>query len=425
MAPGLTAAASQQTAAPKAKAPKGKAKAAAARKNPRQPHDPPPKLTASFVMGVQQRPITRAMATRRQPKGRLLFAALVREAESAATATAAATAAAAEAAEAEASLRTVAVAAASAASGTQPKIASITSSIPNGPPNGKKPKGPSVAVAVSRACGAVSRAVSARTVVQETEMAAQRAAIAHARVERYRGAWQGAIENCGVTGSWKDSGGKRQLGSRVPVGHKLRQLCRACGVQMSDEAFGLAFESLGGIGAMCDVDAFLRFVSEHDTTADAAMHNDRYARDAAASAAAASHGSPGSRSSSSFKGGGGSSSSELSPKGLLRAARRSLPRASPPSGGGGASGRQRSRSRAGPATIDWAEFRSMVSGNKASEAPGEEALSKEAVWALFLKCGGCKETGKLDRKAFLQAAAVDEQRRTKPRKAQAGDVVRV
>jgi hypothetical protein len=44
----------------------------------------------------------------------------------------------------------------------------------------------------------------------------------------------------------------------LQVGHKLKQLCRACGLQLTEESFSQLFAELGGVGANLDFDAFMR-----------------------------------------------------------------------------------------------------------------------------------------------------------------------
>ena len=83
------------------------------------------------------------------------------------------------------------------------------------------------------------------------------------------------IEGAGVVGAWKDADGKRQVGDTLPVGNKLKQLCRTCGASVSDEALELIFAQLGGVGATCNFETFMRLMCEHNrqsaelpTTAD-------------------------------------------------------------------------------------------------------------------------------------------------------------
>ena len=395
---------------------------------------PPPKLTASFVMGVQRRPVTRASAASRQPRGATLLAALLREAASVEEALVAVEAARVEAVETAVAVRSMVSKEVVAASGTQPTIKrDACSTIPSHNVGGKKRAGAvPIAVAISRACGVVARVASAREALATSSEAAARATLAQERVERYMGAWTAAIEADGVTGGWKDTAGKRQVGQRIPVGHKLRQLCRGCGVALSDEEFTVQFGALGGVGGMCDLDAYLRFACEHDATPTAVLHNSRYDREAAAAASAPAANEGMARSPASSKGSPG-----FVPKGLAGAAEGPLARARKKLAAGGVASplKPERRSKRVVPPISWDEFCEMLDGfssegaaahaaASAAEAAAAAAaasgaavsapVSSEGAWALFVKCGGSKESG-LDRRAFELASAADEGRRAKAR----------
>ena len=368
-------------------APRNKASAAQKLKAAVSRQVQPPKLTASFVAGVQRRPVTRASAAKRDSKASAMLAALLHDAASVDDAVAAAEAAATEATEAAACVRAAAMAAASGMSGTQPTI-SIASSIPPRNATCKRRGGSAIALVLSKACGAVARAVAARDAVHETAAAAARATGARERVQSYQSAWQSEIDASGVTGSWKNANGERQVGERVLVGHKLKQLVRSCGVALSEEAYASSFAEMGGVGSTCDYETFMRFVCEHDASPSATAHKRRYETQQQHAAVRVAGGSP---------------ASNGSPGTPARRAQRA--RSSPLSAANG-----RSRSRSAVAPISWHEFLEMLDG-----PAGSDSLPDEAAWALFLRCGASKEARTIDRRSFAQAAAADEQRRGKAR----------
>jgi hypothetical protein len=187
------------------------------------------------------------------------------------------------------------------------------------------------------------------------------------------------------------------VGDRLPVGHKLKLLCRSCGVSLSDEAFALSFGKFGGTGAMCDLESFLRFVCEHDTTPAALAQQQRATkqqqrRRAVFGGLGGSPASGGGSGSPASSGGGSGAGSPLKVGKRVRAA--------PASG------------RRGGGFICMTEFCSMIDGPEGEEA---EPVPSDAARALFRKCGASDETGMLDRKAFVHAAAMDEQRRERAR----------
>ena len=373
-------------------------------------HQHPPVLTASFVMGVQRRPLTRQSSTLAQARGKSLYAELLKEAATVEQATAAAAAAEMAAEKAASELRSAALAAAAASSGTQPKYKeNATSSIPTRHVVVKK-KASTINVALSKACGAVARAAATRTAVATTAEAAAYAKTSKRRLDAYAAAWQSAIDASGVTGVWKTSDGTRKVGERLPVGHKLKVLMRQCGVMLSEEAFTLKFGSeLGGTGSMCDYETFMRFVCEHDASDDARSHQQRCAKRERAqklqqvvdSTRTPSRSSPSRLS---------SSSSPFSS---------SIKRRSPLSSMKSANKRWSSAPSKLSTSIEWDEWRQEVCfgsiPQSAEEWVSDESscagmISEVAAKALMIKCGASEGSLRIDRKAFLQAAAADDAR---------------
>ena len=212
----------------------------------------PPKLTASFVMGVQRRPGTAAAAKKakrlRDQEG--AYAAMLKDAGTVKASTAAAAAARATALEAAAGARLAAKVAAKAAVHVKGE-ARVTGD-----------KG-LTRQQITKACGVVHRLAQARVALRETAAAETRARAAAERIARYKASWKAMIDTHGTTGAWIGADGKREIGDTLPVGHKLKQLLLTCGAQLSEEACGLIFAQLGGTGSSCDFDSFMRVVCEH------------------------------------------------------------------------------------------------------------------------------------------------------------------
>ena len=212
----------------------------------------PPKLTASFVMGVQRRPGTAAAAKKakrlRDQEG--AYAAMLKDAGTVEASTAAAAAARATALEAAAGARLAAKVAAKAAVHVKGE-ARVTGD-----------KG-LTRQQITKACGVVHRLAQARVALRETAAAETRARAAAERIARYKASWKAMIDTHGTTGAWIGADGKREVGDTLPVGHKLKQLLLTCGAQLSEEACGLIFAQLGGTGSSCDFDSFMRVVCEH------------------------------------------------------------------------------------------------------------------------------------------------------------------
>ena len=258
---------------------------------------------------------------------------------------------------------------------------------------------------MSKACGAVARAAATRTAVATTAEAAAYAKTSKRRLDAYAAAWQSAIDASGVTGVWKTSDGTRKVGERLPVGHKLKVLMRQCGVMLSEEAFTLKFGSeLGGTGSMCDYETFMRFVCEHDASDDARSHQQRCAKRERAQKLQQVVDST--RTPSRLS----SSSSPFSC---------SIKRRSPLSSMKSANKRWSSAASKLSTSIEWDEWRQEVCFGSIPQSaeewvPDESScagmISEAAAKALMIKCGASEGSLRIDRKAFLQAAAADDAR---------------
>ena len=196
-------------------------KAAAAFDKPSRPHNKkcgPPVMTASYVMGVQRRP------------------KLKRTTSKSACAQAELLSVAAKADQAEEAIREAKACVAAAV--WSARAAAST---------GQKKKGTKAGALASRAA---ARVAGAREALGVADRLAAHARRAQTEVKSYRDAWQNVVGT-----SWTDEA--------VPVGHKLKQLCRACGATLSDEAFSLIFSSLGGVGSTVNFHTFLGLMIEH------------------------------------------------------------------------------------------------------------------------------------------------------------------
>ena len=376
----------------------------------------PPKLTASFVMGVQRRPGTTAAAkkARRLRSHEGPYMVMVKDAATVDSAAAAVVAARAAALEAVSSARVAAKAAAKAA--THAKGEARVTADQKGLTRQQ----------IIKACGVVSRLAHALSALRDTEAAEARARLAAERLARYTASWMAMIESHGTTGAWMGADGKREVGDVLPVGHKLRQLLMTCGADLTEESCTLIFSQLGGAGSSCDYESFMRVVCEHSPGV----------ADASGAATSTSRGGRAvlkRTASSIFK----AASSPLTPQ-----------RSSPKLGGSSSKKRLTGSPASPPQQIRWVEFRAMIVDDKAiakartakaladmadsdsvrngrggaSEAAtssdptcglleGVASLLDSEARLLFLRCGGNEEYGSLGRSEFEKAVAADQARR--------------
>lgn len=173
---------------------------------------PPPAMTASFCMGVQKRPVTKQGS---QKAANTAHFELLEDA-----------------ARVDAAIAAVSAAEASSAAA----IVAARGSLKKGSKEPKK--------AGAQAMRAAARIVATRVALIRATREAARTQAAQQQVQSYTQAWEAIVSN-----SWSSD--------TVPVGHKLRQLCRSCGMELSEEAFSAVFASLGGVGTEVKLDTFL------------------------------------------------------------------------------------------------------------------------------------------------------------------------
>ena len=376
----------------------------------------PPKLTASFVMGVQRRPGKAAAAKARQhlrnQEG--TYAIMLRDAATVDVATAASEAAKAAAAEAAGSAKAAAKAAAKA---NAVKASSVGAAADKGLSKQQ----------IAKACGVVARMAAARKAMREAAEAATRARAAKERISVYTTAWKTMIDTAGTTGSWMGADGKRIVGDTLPVGHKLKQLLLTCGAQISEESCGLIFSQLGGTGSACDFESFMRLVCEYGANGSAA--------------AASAEGKKKKQQQQQQPVRGSAAPSPLMSRSPLSKLT------------GSASKRKMGSPASPPKPIRWAEFREMLcddsviegsgnsggggnssggsssggsssgggggEGGESNSQPDADTFKAEAptyvtdgeARLLFVRCGGSDEAGLLSRSDFDKAAASDLARR--------------
>lgn len=194
----------------------------------------PPKMTASYVMGVQK--AAQRHPSRKQPREKAAetpaaHAELMRVASTAESSATASLDAAAVAVEAVTEARQSAAKAASVAAAQERSVAERGHN--GGRAGGKAGKG---AKGPSKAMKAAARVAFTRATLAEATQAAARAADAKQQVAQYTEGWQASVGK-----SWSDE--------TLPVGHKLKQLCKACGVSIPEDSFGPLFAKLGGVGS--------------------------------------------------------------------------------------------------------------------------------------------------------------------------------
>jgi hypothetical protein len=329
----------------------------------------PPAMTASYVMGVKRRPVPQK--TRKAPIDGGQYARLLREAASLDVANEAVAAAMAAAHESSAAVRGCALAAVAAMKTDgkdEARMAVATRLLaPAREPqqrqrqqqqqqHGHRHGGNMGALAI-KACGTVARAVTVQAEARAAARAVARAEIAKRHLDVCAEAWEAMVAVAGSTGSTVTDSGKRSVVDTLPVGHKLKQLCRSCGANLSDEVFGLLFNQLGGVGAMVDFETFMHLLCEHSP-----MREPDGSEDAASTTSRHSHSS---------------------------------------------SARER------PRPIRWSEFCMMVLGADGQESPERVALTEQELLALFRRCGASGQDGELDRQTFEGAASAEMERRAR------------
>ena len=211
---------------------------------------PPPKMTASFVMGVQQANVRHpSRAKRRAEKeaaASTVHSSFLQAAQLAESSAVASQEAAKHAAKAVAEARQLAAKAAAALKGAD--------SLPNEAPGkyaakekekaaNKAAKGP------AKALKAAALVVAMRIALSETARLAAQTAEAQKQVQQFTAAWEAMVGK-----SWGDE--------TLPVGHKLKQLCKDCGATIADESFAVLVAKLGGLGSTVKFDRFLTVMVE-------------------------------------------------------------------------------------------------------------------------------------------------------------------
>ena len=211
---------------------------------------PPPKMTASFVMGVQQANVRHpSRAKRRAEKeaaASTVHSSFLQAAQRAESAAVASQEAAKHAAKAVAEARQLAAKAAAALKGAD--------SLPNEAPGkyaakekekaaNKAAKGP------AKALKAAALVVAMRIALSETARLAAQTAEAQKQVQQFTAAWEAMVGK-----SWGDE--------TLPVGHKLKQLCKDCGATIADESFAVLVAKLGGLGSTVKFVKFLTVMVE-------------------------------------------------------------------------------------------------------------------------------------------------------------------
>ena len=211
---------------------------------------PPPKMTASFVMGVQQANVRHpSRAKRRAEKeaaASTVHSSFLQAAQLAESAAVASQEAAKHAAKAVAEARQLAAKAAAALKGAD--------SLPNEAPGkyaakAKEKAANKAAKGPAKALKAAALVVAMRIALSETARLAAQTAEAQKQVQQFTAAWEAMVGK-----SWGDE--------TLPVGHKLKQLCKDCGATIADESFAVLVAKLGGLGSTVKFDRFLTVMVE-------------------------------------------------------------------------------------------------------------------------------------------------------------------
>jgi hypothetical protein len=211
---------------------------------------PPPKMTASFVMGVQQANVRHpSRAKRRAEKeaaASTAHSSFLQAAQLAESSAVASQEAAKHAAKAVAEARQLAAKAAAALKGAD--------SLPNEAPGkyaakAKEKAANKAAKGPAKALKAAALVVAMRIALSEAAKLAAQTAEAQKQVQQFTAAWEAMLGK-----SWGDE--------TLPVGHKLKQLCKDCGAAIADESFAVLVAKLGGLGSTVKFDKFLTVMVE-------------------------------------------------------------------------------------------------------------------------------------------------------------------
>ena len=211
---------------------------------------PPPKMTASFVMGVQQANVRHpSRAKRRAEKEAAASTAhstFLQAAQLAESSAVASQEAAKHAAKAVAEARQLAAKAAAALKGAD--------SLPNEAPGkyaakAKEKAANKAAKGPAKALKAAALVVAMRIALSEAAKLAAQTAEAQKQVQQFTAAWEAMLGK-----SWGDE--------TLPVGHKLKQLCKDCGAAIAEESFTVLVAKLGGLGSTVKFDKFLTVMVE-------------------------------------------------------------------------------------------------------------------------------------------------------------------
>ena len=211
---------------------------------------PPPKMTASFVMGVQQANVRHpSRAKRRAEKeaaASTVHSSFLQAAQLAESAAVASQEAAKHAAKAVAEARQLAAKAAAALKGAD--------SLPNEAPGkyaakAKEKAANKAAKGPAKALKAAALVVAMRIALSETARLAAQTAEAQKQVQQFTAAWEAMVGK-----SWGDE--------TLPVGHKLKQLCKDCGATIAEESFAVLVAKLGGLGSTVKFVKFLTVMVE-------------------------------------------------------------------------------------------------------------------------------------------------------------------
>ena len=211
---------------------------------------PPPKMTASFVMGVQQANVRHpSRAKRRAEKEAAASTAhstFLQAAQLAESSAVASQEAAKHAAKAVAEARQLAAKAAAALKGAD--------SLPNEAPGkyaakAKEKAANKAAKGPAKALKAAALVVAMRIALSEAAKLAAQTAEAQKQVQQFTAAWEAMLGK-----SWGDE--------TLPVGHKLKQLCKDCGAAIAEEGFAVLVAKLGGLGSTVKFDKFLTVMVE-------------------------------------------------------------------------------------------------------------------------------------------------------------------
>ena len=211
---------------------------------------PPPKMTASFVMGVQQANVRHpSRAKRRAEKeaaASTVHSSFLQAAQLAESAAVASQEAAKHAAKAVAEARQLAAKAAAALKGAD--------SLPNEAPGkyaakAKEKAANKAAKGPAKALKAAALVVAMRIALSETARLAAQTAEAQKQVQQFTAAWEAMVGK-----SWGDE--------TLPVGHKLKQLCKDCGATIAEESFAVLVAKLGGMGSTVKFVKFLTVMVE-------------------------------------------------------------------------------------------------------------------------------------------------------------------